>query len=282
MTELSNRDRVLNALAESPACDDCLTTATGITSRHNVNEVCRMAELRGFLLRQKERCPRAGCGRFKTVNHLRDVPAPPDDAPGAGDRAGGVGTTVTEVSEEEAARIFARSRRVPRVGRPPKRAASVHLVPAEERLLGSFRFIRVGDLAPELDGHGAILLEDPAARYAKAAEARLHAYGKGPFCRFRIPLGWAGAQGVYAILDGDAVRYVGECVDLHQRFQGYGSISPRNCYPGGRETNCRINREVLQAAQAGRRLTLWFHATDQHKGTEAQLRRDLRPPWNRV
>jgi hypothetical protein len=36
----------------------------------------------------------------------------------------------------------------------------------------------------------------------------------------------------------ESKEYVGECRDLVKRFNsGYGQISPRNCFVGGRRTN---------------------------------------------
>ena len=58
----------------------------------------------------------------------------------------------------------------------------------------------------------------------------------------RIALGLA--------LDGD-LRYVGECANLSARFNvGYGNISPKNCFSGGQETNCRLNNLLYEAVLA--------------------------------
>jgi hypothetical protein len=53
----------------------------------------------------------------------------------------------------------------------------------------------------------------------------LNAYGKGPFCKLRIPNGLRVA-GVYVItIEGEA-RYVGECANFSARFNaGYAPAS---------------------------------------------------------
>jgi hypothetical protein len=82
-------------------------------------------------------------------------------------------------------------------------------------------------------------------------------------------------------VDGSA-SYVGECIQLSERFnaRGYGTIHPRNCYERGQPTNCRVNRLVLDAAQAGRKVELWFHETVNRKPLEARLIAHLRTAWN--
>ena len=110
----------------------------------------------------------------------------------------------------------------------------------------------------------------------------LNRYGAGPFCRFRIPRDIRVA-GVYVISRNETVLYVGECEHLSQRFNmGYGQISPRNCFKGGQETNCRINALVLNECLAGHTLSLHFHPCDDYKRLEARLRQEIRPEWNRT
>jgi hypothetical protein len=45
---------------------------------------------------------------------------------------------------------------------------------------------------------------------------------------------------------------------LSARFNaGYGNISPKNCFKGGQETNCRVNNLVHSAALAGERISTY-------------------------
>ena len=148
--------------------------------------------------------------------------------------------------------------------------------------LGDYEFRHVTALEVERDRNGKPLKNRPQPRYSKASVTKLHLYGDGEFCRFTIPndppLG-----GVYVITSEGRPQYVGECVDLSKRYNtGYGNISPRNCFEGGQQTNCRINKLVLAEAAAGRRLDLWFFETANRKQVEARLIRSVRPPWNRT
>jgi len=145
----------------------------------------------------------------------------------------------------------------------------------------------VGDIEPERDELGSYLEVMPQDRYAAAATSRLHAYGAGPFCRFRIARRRR-EPGLYVLtLDGVPV-YAGECVDLERRWgpNGYGGISPRNCFEGGQPTNCRINGAILSAVRESGRIELWFHAldddTDMRRMAETRLIQALRPTWNRA
>lgn len=81
----------------------------------------------------------------------------------------------------------------------------------------------------------------------------------------------------------EEVRYVGECTNLSARFNaGYGNISPKNCFKGGQETNCRLNNPIKMAARAGKDISLWFFQTADHKSVEAFLRTRLDAAWDRV
>jgi len=63
---------------------------------------------------------------------------------------------------------------------------------------------------------------------------------------------------------------------------GYGNISPRNCFKGGQETNCRINNLVYQAALKEEAVSLWFFPTADYKMMESALRMARKFAWNRI
>jgi hypothetical protein len=120
----------------------------------------------------------------------------------------------------------------------------------------------------------------PQGDYANANGLRLNKYGNGPFCQFRLPADLV-VEGVYALIVNDSVKYVGECESLASRYNiGYGQISPRNCYEGGQNTNCKVNNLILQLAEKGEVVHLWFHLTDNRKTIERGLLSTLTPPWN--
>jgi hypothetical protein len=65
---MSNAKTILKFLeATTACCDDCISTATGIEPRQQVNQICRRLEPRG-ITRRRDQCSR--CGRTKTVNVL--------------------------------------------------------------------------------------------------------------------------------------------------------------------------------------------------------------------
>lgn len=121
----------------------------------------------------------------------------------------------------------------------------------------------------------------PQLNYAKRSMKRLNRHGRGPFCRFRMQ-GLPSVRGVYALAVDNKVVYAGKATDLALRWgsQGYGSISPANCFVGGQSTNCRVNHEILLAARAGSTIELWFREELDADGAERELIRRLNPTWN--
>ena len=149
-----------------------------------------------------------------------------------------------------------------------------------KRLIAGYKFAKVGRIRLDSDN------EMPQSRYAKANETPLHKYAGGPFCRFSVAKGWR-KGGVYVLAGGDDALYVGECQNLETRWEpmGYGTISPRNCFKGGQETNCRINNLILQTNKSGTEMSLWFHEVEggnrERLAIERKLVQVLKPPWNR-
>lgn len=148
-----------------------------------------------------------------------------------------------------------------------------------------WEFESLGSIEPKRDKTGALIELFPQARYKNAATTILHVYGAGPFCRFRIARG-QNEPGLYVeTLDGNPV-YAGECVDLAKRWgpNGYGGISPRNCFVVGQSTNCRLNAAILSEAKAGRQINLWFYGFDGNRAdrlrSETILIQTLQPVWN--
>jgi hypothetical protein len=147
--------------------------------------------------------------------------------------------------------------------------------------LDGLDFNLVGSLDPERGPDNAPVEFMPQAQYAKAATAKLHSHGLGPFCRLRVAQGIRQA-GLYLVLC-DAVRYVGICGNLAERWgpRGYGAIHPRNCYAGGQLTNCKVNAGVLREVKEGSTPLLYFRAQQAgRQQSEAALIALLRPPWN--
>jgi hypothetical protein len=147
---------------------------------------------------------------------------------------------------------------------------------------GSFQFEHVCDIEPLRMGDGCIRQHMPQDRYKNAQNLPRNKYGLGPFCKFKIPNRFQ-VSGVYVLAVDDVPQYVGECANLSARFNaGYGNISPKNCFKGGQETNCRLNNLLYMALLASQRISLWFFQTDDYKLVELNLRSTLRPAWNRI
>lgn len=143
-------------------------------------------------------------------------------------------------------------------------------------------FDYVTEITPERTDGGAVEALTPQQQYHDANSTFVHRYGWGPFCRFSIPTTWAGDSGVYALYSDSEIKYIGETQDLATRFnQGYGTISPRNCFKGGQETNCRINTLLREEVIAQHSVSLFYYDTESRGKLESELVEQIDPPWNR-
>ena len=148
--------------------------------------------------------------------------------------------------------------------------------------IGGVSFSFVCDLIPDKEPDGVPTPLLPQARYVNSRDLLLNKHGEGPFCRFRIPNTYR-CSGVYVMAVNGAAQYVGECVNLSSRYNvGYGNISPRNCFKGGQETNCRLNSLIYQEVLRGCHVSLWFFQTENHKPMERVLLAGAKFPWNAV
>jgi len=148
------------------------------------------------------------------------------------------------------------------------------------RTWGNYSFEWAALIRPEVDDFGAPQAFHPHSAYANPQNLALHPYGEGPFCRFRIPTNLQEA-GVYMLLVSDTPVYVGECTNLATRFNhGYGAISPRDCYTGGRPNYCRINHLLYAIAKSGKQTEVWFRKTANRPAIAEELTKALKTPWN--
>jgi hypothetical protein len=145
--------------------------------------------------------------------------------------------------------------------------------------IAGYEFQRVSNIEPSRAPDGSVQIVMPQARYHNRKGLALK-YGAGPFCKFTIPNRYQ-VSGVYAVTVNDEVRYIGECANLSSRFNaGYGNISPKNCFKGGQETNCRLNNLIYRAAISEERVALLFFPTADYKTMESALRASLKLAWN--
>lgn len=142
-----------------------------------------------------------------------------------------------------------------------------------------FRFIQ--NIEPVLDSKKKPRLFTPQKKYKNKNNLPLHKYGNGPYCAFRVPTAYH-CPGVYVFQVGEQIKYIGKCDDLAQRINnGYGNISPRNCYERGQSTNCRINQLVLKSCEQGELIKLFFLDAKYNKDVvEEYLIKHVQPDWN--
>jgi DNA-binding Lrp family transcriptional regulator len=249
---MRNADRIISELRQRPGLDDDeLAERIGII-RQTVNQECRLLARKGVLIRER------GGPRDKFVNRLCDA---------------------KERSHSAHQGIFL-GRSTSRVDRESTGPATSQ--EAERIKVGNYDFERICEISPERDADGSVKRFTPQSRYRNSGNIRLNKYGQGPFCKFRIP-SHHHQTGVYSIIVDGVVSYIGECENLSSRYNmGYGNISPRNCFVGGQETNCRVNTLIFHASTEGRKITLWFLKTAAFKSVEQELRALLKPEWNRI
>jgi len=147
--------------------------------------------------------------------------------------------------------------------------------------LSGYRFEKVCDIEPVRDESGTVYEYKPYPRYDNKKGLKRHGYGDGPFCSFKIPSEYNGLSGVYAIRVNGEWVYIGKADDLGNRFnQGYGNISPRNCFEGGQQTNCRMNNLILEETKNGSSIELFFYKILRLDFVETELIKTLNPAWN--
>lgn len=109
----------------------------------------------------------------------------------------------------------------------------------------------------------------------------LNEYGDSTHCDFSMaePLE---SKGLYCLVTGGVVRYIGRSHDPFEKRinQGYGHLSPKNCYRDGQATNCHLNSLI---AEHWAQITFYvcpLENDDEIDALERALVRQLRPEWN--
>ena len=146
-------------------------------------------------------------------------------------------------------------------------------------VLNEYSFSYVADLIPD-NANGKAIAYAPQQRYNNTQNLPLLPEGDGEFCRFCLP-GLTAVAGVYAWISKNEVVYIGETRNMKYRFNnGYGIISPRNCYKGGQKTNCKMNKVAMNCYNSGAPVKLYFLRTNDYKMIEKELIRSLMPKYN--
>lgn len=110
----------------------------------------------------------------------------------------------------------------------------------------------------------------------------LNKYGDSSFCEFNID-SFIESKGIYIWAVDEKPKYLGRCTDNFKKRinQGYGKISPKNCFLDGQATNCHINSLINNSDN----IQLFIHliddkTTSEIKELETNLIQAFKFPWN--
>lgn len=88
-------------------------------------------------------------------------------------------------------------------------------------------------------------------------------------------------SGVYLWEVNKTIIYIGESKNLYKRFNnGYGNISPRNCFIGGQSTNCKMNKIVKYFYEKNLNIKIYYLLTTDYKFIEKDLIQENSPICN--
>ena len=109
----------------------------------------------------------------------------------------------------------------------------------------------------------------------------LNKYGDEVFCRFSISEHLK-SMGLYCFVMGGAVTYIGRSHDpFGKRInQGYGNISPKNCYRDGQATNCHLNSLIAGHCEQLALYICTLTNDAEIDALEKVLIRQYQPEWN--
>ncbi len=103
------------------------------------------------------------------------------------------------------------------------------------------------------------------------------------YCRFCITAKeWLQKKGLYMYVIKGKIMYIGRCRDSFKKRinNGYGHISPKNCYKDGQKTNCHLNNLILQNKSC---VQLFAHEIDDDtkiRKWEQCMIKEFKPEWN--
>ncbi len=79
--------------------------------------------------------------------------------------------------------------------------------------IDDYEFRYICTIEPERNVDSSVKRYMSQSRYENKNNLPLNRYGKGPFCKFRIPSNYP-LSGVYAIVVKDKLKYIGECLNV--------------------------------------------------------------------
>ncbi len=109
----------------------------------------------------------------------------------------------------------------------------------------------------------------------------LNKYGDMSYCDFAISEHLK-SKGLYCFTVGDKLKYVGRSHDPFERRinQGYGHLSPKNCYRDGQATNCHLNSLIASEHSAVSLHVCVLESDALIDSLEKALIRQEHPDWN--
>lgn len=147
-------------------------------------------------------------------------------------------------------------------------------------------------LTREVTQHHADALQMPLGEFLAGLKATgnplyrkfLNGYGDLEYLAFEPEFGiYAKSRGLYRYKLGGEVKYIGSATTtFRQRLrQGYGDISPKNCYRDGQSTNCLLNALItLYWEQITFEICPLNDDDSEILRLEEQLIRQSDPEWN--
>jgi hypothetical protein len=111
----------------------------------------------------------------------------------------------------------------------------------------------------------------------------LNKYGDAIYSKFKIvDAAMLSKKGLYIYTINDAIKYIGRCLDeFGKRINnGYGRISPKNCYLDGQSTNCHINSLITKHKEHIHLFILQLQSDAVIKRLEKDFIKMYNPEWN--
>ena len=89
-------------------------------------------------------------------------------------------------------------------------------------------------------------------------------------------------KGIYTYYLNDKIKYIGITKDNYQKRinNGYGNISPKNCFKDGQTTNCHLNWLISSSFNNIKFYVKIMDNVDQIMSIEKKLIQKYDPPWN--
>jgi len=249
---LTNADIILAFLEKNPYpyCDDCLSELCGISPRQQVNQICNL-RIKDKLVSQGDICH--NCNRDKLTRQLKENAKP----------------------------------------RKEKVLSKKEILPEQYNRsieIGGYEFRFLQELRPKTGENGKFIVERPQDGSEYLGTREFHQYGNQDFCIIETVDDLPEGSFVYVLRDKNDVLYIGQSDNLKRRWgQNYKKISPSDPFKDphdprkhGKQTNCKVNANILKHYQAGKHVFLYAHAIE-GKSKRLKLERELtlakNPKW---